>query len=117
MPSSFTPDLCEAILTEAHAAAKRAVTGLVENRNALDCGFAWVTIPGTHPLARYCAKRLKADDNPSFYGSKGYPSGWQFWKPGGAPVQSVWIHEVGARAFRHALAQYGISAEVHSRLD
>lgn len=42
---------------------------------------------------------------------------WQWWKPGGFAGQSVGIHEAGARAFRDKLAEYGIRADVGSRLD
>lgn len=103
-----------AILTEAHAAAAEAQEGMVENMHALDCGFAWVTIYGTDPLARYCRKQ---DEMRSIYGSKGYPRGWQFWCPGGARVQAVGIHEAGAKAFAMKLGEYGIRADWSSRLD
>ena len=84
----------EAILTEAHAAAAKAQEGMVENMNALDCGFAWVVVDGSDPLARACRKAIKAkakeftaqgvshpdqkaeSDMRPFWGSKGYPSGW-----------------------------------------
>lgn len=107
----------EAILTEAHQAAIDAQSGMQEGRG-LDCGIAWVTISGVSPLARYCRTR---DHNSTFnarhYGSKGYPTGWKWWKPGGYPGQSIGIHEAGARAFRDVLAKHGYSAEVGSRYD
>lgn len=111
----------EAILKAAHAAASKAQEGMVEDMNALDCGFAWVTISGREPLARHCRTRVKAAGGESKarreYGSKGWPSGWQWWCPGGAPVQAIGIHEAGARAFRDKLAEFGIRADVGSRLD
>lgn len=110
----------KAILTEAHGAAIAATAGLVEDRNAFDCGFAWVTIDGTEPLARYCRKQAGPDGDWSgrrFYGSKGYPKGWQWWTPGNAPVQSMPIHLVGARAFAAVLAKYDIRADVGCRYD
>lgn len=124
------------ILDEAHAAAAAAQKGMVENPNAFDCGFAWVTIDGKDPLARFCRKqlkRIKHEENEKgyglqeayaavrraeqIYGDKGYPRGWQFWKPGGSQAQSIGIHEAGARAFRDKLAEHGIRADVGSRLD
>lgn len=125
----------QAILTEAHAAASKAQEGMVENMNALDCGFAWVVVDGMDPLARACRKAIKAkageyektgiprpadkadQDMRGFWGSKGYPTGWQFWSPGHAPVQAVGIHEAGAKAFALKLGEYGIRAEWRSRLD
>lgn len=113
----------DAILREAHAAAKAAGANLREDPYALDCGFAWVSILGNHPLARHCRKSLanaqargaKADTR--FYGSKGWPTGWDFWCPGNAPVQSMHIHEICAQAFRDVLQQYDINASVSSRYD
>lgn len=109
----------ETILDEAHEAARKAVNAMgPENMHALDCGFAWVTIDGNDPLARHCRKQLK--ESPTMrrtYGDKGYPKGWQFWKPGDFDGQAVGHHEAGARAFRDKLAEYGIRADVGSRLD
>ena len=116
----------EAILNEAHAAAAEAVkvaaTRYDEMRGA--CGFAWVTISGTEPLARYCRKQLKAlpidgtrTASRMRLGSKGYPSGWQFWNPGNHGGQRVDIKEAGAKAFRDVLAKHGIRADAGSRLD
>ncbi len=125
----------EAILTEAHAAAAKAQEGMVENMNALDCGFAWVVIDGQDALARACRKAIGAKSKEleaqgvsrpadradqvmrGFWGSKGYPTGWQFWSPGNAPVQAVGIHEAGAKAFAIKLGEHGIRAEWRSRLD
>jgi hypothetical protein len=118
-PNDLKPDW-ESILGEAHTAAMLAQADLKENPFAFDCGFAWVSLPGNHPLVRYCRDKTKGDDrgdNRRKYGRKGYPTGWDWWCPGGAMVQSVSIHEVGARAFRDSLAKHGISANVSSRLD
>lgn len=111
-----------AILQEAHGAAVAATVNLVEDRNALDCGFAWVTIAGTEPLARYCRKAQPDSLNVShserrFFGSKGYPKGWQFWCPGNAPVQAMGIHLEGARAFAGVLNKHEINANVGCRYD
>lgn len=109
------------ILEEAHAAAVDAQIGLADGGA---CGFAWVTIDGNSPLARYCRKVLKeipeADQNwrvRRHYGAKGYPNGWQFWQPGNFRGQSIDAHEAGALAFRDALARHGIRADLGSRLD
>ena len=90
------------ILDEAHAAAAAAQKGMVENPAAFDCGFAWVTIDGRHPLAAFCRKRIKAvekekgilgrNDAQRTYGDKDYPKGWCFWKPGGSQAQSIAIN-------------------------
>ncbi|MFA5948042.1 MAG: hypothetical protein WC806_03650 [Candidatus Gracilibacteria bacterium] len=112
------------ILGAAHAAAKIAVAAIAheEGSRGLDCGFAWVVIEGNDPLARFCRREVKAAEKfgtraSSSFGSKGYPSGWQFWCPGEFRGQSVHILEAGARAFRDALATHGIRATVNSRLD
>lgn len=113
----------EAILKEAHEAARQAVDAMgPENMNALDCGFAWVNISGNEPLARFCRKALRNRGETDiaarrFYGSKGYPTGWQFWEPGGFRGQAIGHHEAGAKAFRDVLARYGIRADVGSRLE
>jgi hypothetical protein len=80
------------------------------------CGFAWVKLGGNEPFSRYCRK-LEKETGDRKYGSKGYPTGWQWWNPGQYRGQSVDAIEAGARAFRDVLAAYGISADVGSRLD
>lgn len=116
------------VLEAAHLAASLAVQAEVaarpEDLNALDCGFAWVVVDGTSPLARFCRARLKQETDRTArarasrtLGDKGYPTGWQFWKPGDFPGQSVRVHRVGAEAFAAKLAEFGISATVGSRLD
>lgn len=108
------------ILNEAHAAAKAAQAGMVEGRG-LDCGFAWVVVDGTDGLARYCRAEIKRQGGERQasrdLGSKGYPTGWRFWKPGDCAGQSIGIHEAGAKAFRDVLASYGIRADVGSCYD
>lgn len=120
-----------ALLTKAHQAAAVAVAAVHEDPNAFDCGFAWVKIDGRTPLANYCRKMIRqagarlsgaekhtAEANAALeHGSKGYPTGWQFWRPGHDHRQSIRIHEAGANAFRNVLAEAGIEAEVGSRLD
>lgn len=93
----------ELALTAAHLMARAAQTGMTENMNACDCGFAWVTVHD-RAFQAWCSKRAKETGNKHFYGSKHWQGGWQFWKPGNAPVQSVGIHEAGAKAFRDTLA-------------
>lgn len=114
--TNTTPDYA-AILTEAHAAARAAVA---DQPDRWACGFAWVTIDGTHPLARWCRKHGAGAEGwaqRSIYGDKGYPKGWQWWCPGNFRGQSVDAHERGAYAFRDVLATYGIRADAGSRLD
>lgn len=108
----------EKIIDEALAAASAAQEGMIENPNALDCGFAWVVLGGNEPIARFCRAALNRNPNERRrYGSKGYPTGWQWWCPGDFNGQSIGIHEAGARAFRDTLALYGIRADMCSRLD
>lgn len=115
----------EAIFLAARKAAREAVAAEVarkpEDERDFDCGFAWVTIDGQDGLARWCREQAKRWKNTPVeankYGDKGYPRGWQFWKPGGFNGQSVRIHEAGARGFRDELAKHGIRADVGSRLD
>lgn len=123
------------ILNDAHNAASAAILAKFkcgEREQPFNCGFAWVTIDGTSPLARYCRAEVKkaggAQHASSTLGSKGYPRGWQFWKPGTWPTkaeagvdkmyeQDMDFHVAGARAFQEVLAQNGYSATVGSRLD
>lgn len=123
----------ESIIKAAHDAAKAAVIAEVErepeNPHAFDCGFAWVTIEGVGPLARFAraqVARIEREHEPGtfpynvgkrVYGDKGYPRGWQWWCPGEFRGQSVRIHRKGAEAFANALAPHGIRAVVGSRLD
>lgn len=107
------------VLMEAHHAAAEAVKD-AEDKWA--CGWAWVAIEGNSPLARHCRKMQKNTGLNDFtarrlYDSKGWPRGWQFWCPGNFRGQSVDAHEKGAVAFRDKLAEYGIRADVGSRLD
>jgi hypothetical protein len=71
------------VLEVAHIAARQAQAGMVEGIG-LDCGFAWVTISGWHPLARWCRKAMAEAPGAtrSFYGDKGYPKGHQWWEAG-----------------------------------
>lgn len=108
------------VLDEAHAAAREAVYNEgPENTMALNCGFAWVTISGNEPLARWCRRAYIAHDPASraFFGEKHWDKGWMWWNPGKFEGQQVTHKEAGARAFRDVLARYGIVATVGSRLD
>lgn len=114
----------ETILTEAHDAARKAVAAEVaarpEREADFDCGFAWVIVEGNSALARHCRAKLKDANNHATrdrYGDKGYPKGWQWWKPGNFNGQSVRIHRKGAEAFIEALGRHGIRADAGSRLD
>lgn len=114
------PSTFEEILDEAHAAAKAAISKLgPENPNALDCGFAWVCLPGNASFARRCSNAAKkaTDNDPARYGRKMASTGWTFWKPGGFGGQAIGHHEAGARAFRDVLAKHGIRADLGSRYD
>lgn len=104
------------------AAAKAAAQAAADAENAklppeamrgLDCGFAWVQMPGTIPFARWAKKQGIA--------SKGYPSGMQIWysKVYNANTQSVSVHEAACTAARNVLAQaLGTSMiSMGSRLD
>ena len=108
------------ILAEAHQAASDAQRNEVEQMNHFNCGFAWVTVDGRHPLVRWCRQQSSpkaVGTEFRMYGSKGYPKGWQWWCPGSFRGQDVDIHRKGAQAFADKLAEYGITATVDSRLD
>ncbi len=110
------PTLYGQILGEAHAAATIAGTAWErEGNHWFPCGFAWVTTPGTSALVRWC--RLNTGHNPVFYGSKGYPKGWQWWCPGQGASQSMEKAERCARAFAAVLEQHGFEATVNYRAD
>lgn len=84
-----------------------------ESSRGFDCGFAWVTMPGTLPFARWAKKQNIA--------SKAYPTGYHIWysKLHNVPTQSISVHEAAAKAARdylsHALQTSLIS--IGSRLD
>jgi hypothetical protein len=125
------------ILAKARDAASAAIQAKYdagEREQPFNCGFAWVTIKGTSPLARHLAKRVEARggehrltrEERMLWGSKGYPKGWQFWKPGIWPTppadtrsyqQDMDFHAAAARAFAGVLKEHGIEAEVGTRLD
>lgn len=130
----------EKILTDAYAAATAAILARFKEgkrEHPFNCGFAWVIIDGQDGLARHCRKMLKSEvaQTDQFrreyqirYGDKGYPRGWQFWKPGdwpsaaavGVPTiyqQDVDFMSAGAKGFADELAKHGIVATVGSRLD
>lgn len=71
------------------------------------CGFAWVNIPGTSALARWC----KAND----IGHHGHPSGWAIWVR--EHGQSLARKEAHARAMAKVLREAGIKAHAGSRMD
>jgi len=84
-----------------------------ENSRGLDCGFAWVTLPGNIPFGRWAKKQGIA--------SKGYPSGLSIWytKLHTLPTQSISVHEAAVRAARDVLA-HGLQTSLigmSSRLD
>ena len=134
-----TPDYFEKILNEAHAAATAAIRAMFDagkSEQPFNCGFAWVTIDGTSPMARHCRKMANSETGQSKafkseyhhrYGDKGYPRGWQWWGPGDWPSSQEMGHPVytqdmdfkaaGARAFQDVLGTYGYNATVGTRLD
>jgi hypothetical protein len=84
-----------------------------ENCRGLDCGFAWITMPGNIAFGRWAKKRGLA--------GKDYPSGLSIWysKLHNLPTQSVSVHEAAARAARDVLA-HGLQTSLigmRSRLD
>lgn len=103
----------ETIFLAARTAARDACKDMPDT---LPYGFAWVTVPATDGFARHCRRQAKATGGRD-YGAKGYPSGWQFWNPGGYRGQSLDAVEVGAHAFMAKLAEHGIRADFGSRFD
>lgn len=84
-----------------------------EGYRGLDCGFAWISMPGNIPFARWAKKEGIA--------SKAYPSGYQIWysRVHDLPTQSVSVHEAACQAARNVLQQeLGTSSiSTGSRLD
>lgn len=108
-------------LHNAHKAASLAQVGMVEDMNAMDCGFAWVVVHDRSFMG-WCRKAkeiaLLEDIGRNYYGDKHYAAGWCFWKPGSFNGQSIGIHEAGARAFALSLeTALGIKCEIGSRFD
>lgn len=101
------------IHAEALAAAKKAIADFgPEDTQALNCGFAWVTLrPATHPFVRWCRQ--------NGVGAKRWGTGWWISYPGNAPVQQVDIHYAGAKAYADVIARRVPDIEVfaESRLD
>ena len=117
------------LLSRAYVAASAAILAHFQAGNRekpFNCGYAWVTIPGTSALAKWC-RRDQSDDNDSWFGAKGYPKGWTFFCPGQWPThtrlgftvyqQDLDFHLAGARAFAAVLRENGIEAVVDARLD
>jgi hypothetical protein len=109
----------EDLLKRAHAAAKLAAEAeeASPTHHWFPCGFAWVTISGTSPLARHCRKQLNNTNASNTYGDKGYPKGWQFWCPGHRSTQSMATYQQAAKAFAKVLAEAGIEATTDLRAD
>jgi hypothetical protein len=107
----------EHIITAAFMAATLAIKAKgPEDLNAFDCGFAWVTIPGNEPFARYCRKRAQATSLKR-YGAKHWERGWMWWGPGEFNGQAIGHKQAGANAFCKVLQEHGILASVGSRYD
>ena len=123
MTFNKTMSAFEAILDEAYAAADAVIVAKgPEDMNALDCGFAWVVIGGTEPLARYCRAALKKMPSVGWresrrYGSKHWQRGWEFWGPGEFNGQAIGHKRAGAEAFAAMLAKHNINGTVGSRYD
>jgi hypothetical protein len=98
----------------AHAAAEVENLRLGdENIRGLDCGFAWINLPGNIAFGRWAKKQGIA--------SKDYPTGLSIWysKLHSVPTQSVSVHEAAARAARDVLS-HGLQTSlisIGSRLD
>lgn len=109
------------ILHSAHKAAEQA--GLKwesEGRDWFPCGFAWVTIPATSSLARFCREqrdeRVRGEGSIK-YGDKGYPKGWVWWCPAQGRSQSMEKAKVCAKAFAAVLIANDVQAQVSARPD
>lgn len=106
-----------AIYAEADKAARWAVSAENpdaprEQREALDCGFAWVEFKdGRHPFIRWC----RLNDQ----GRKHWKKGWHFWCTNYHHGQSVGVHYAAAQAFAAVLQKHFPEAEIYatSRLD
>lgn len=119
------------ILDEAHKAAAKAQLGMTEH--PLNCGFAWIKIPGNSPMAHFCRKQMKQrqelhdkkqigprtlSEAAGHFGSRDEIfGGWRWSYVGLYTGQDMDIKAAGCRAFQDVLARYGIAATVETRLD
>ncbi len=122
-----------AILKQAHEAATAAIRAKFdagEEEQPFNCGFAWVVVPGTSALAKFCRSQdAQTIREEGLYGSKAHPTGWQWWAPGKWPSsadvgrqvysQDMSFNYAGAKAFAEALntAIPGLNAAAKQRLD
>jgi len=132
----------EKIITDAHAAADKAILDYYAAGNregGINCGFAWVKLDGRAGLARYCRSKLPdrraIEDRDLWlrYGSSS-ENGWQWWGPGEWPTlkqvkavcpdfddriytQDKDFKYVAAKAFVLVLNEAGIGADARCRFD
>lgn len=93
------------IFKEAEGAGLAAASR--EREGFLDCGFAWVWLPGNSPAGRWAKKNLGA--------RPGYPKGLEI--SCRLCTQSVTIKGAWARAYAQVLQRNGITAHAQERLD
>ena len=118
------------ILDEAHKAAAKAQLGMTEQ--PMNCGFAWVKVPGNSGLAHFCRKQMKQrqelhgrkqigprtlSEAAAHFGSRSETGGWRWSYVGTFTGQDMDIKAAGCRAFQEVLARHGIAATVETRLD
>lgn len=111
-PEEFTELWNQAVEAANAAARDEALTPQGRSR-AGNCGFAWITMPGNIPFARWAKKAGIA--------RKGYPTGYQIWysRVHSVTTQSISVHEAACIAARNVLAQGLQSSQITigSRLD
>lgn len=91
-----------------------------ESLRGFDCGFAWVHVETRHPFVNWCKAQIRlaaTSEAANVYGSKGYPTGWQFWCPCDVQTQSITVFQRAAEAFAEVLKTYNVPCGTGSRYD
>lgn len=100
------------IVKEAAVAAERAVAiAMIEHGDEGAAGYAWVEIAKGPAVVHLIAAGLEKGCGEAFH------RGAVAYRPGKPRVQSIEVHEAGARAFADVLTSHGIAARHWSRRD
>lgn len=99
------------VMQEAYDSAADAAIGyLCDNGDNMDCGGAWVVVPGRSSIAKF----HKAHNTSGF---KHHTGGWAIPLCRGLRVQSRAIYEKGCDAFVKVLSAHGFEAHTYSYAD
>lgn len=107
----FRPLTVEEIVQEAYdSAADASFAYWGDHGDNMDCGGAWVVVPGRSPIAKFHKANYSA-------GFKHHAGGWAIPVCRNLPVQSRAIIEKGADAFVKVLNAHGFEAHTYSYAD